>query len=80
MAPRLNDDVVARIEDALRSKGMKPTPDRIQQLASNYGYCISTIYRHYRRIKRDLPPRGHLGGQRLVISFEIEVAIRHLLD
>lgn len=79
MAPRLDDAVVARIQEELRVGGLKPSKLRIKQLATNFGCSIQTIYRHWKRIGCGLPPGGYKGGQRCVITFEMEVAIRNLI-
>lgn len=79
MAPRLDDAAVARIEYSLtveREYGTKPTHECMRQLASNHHCSHVTIYHHYNRLERGLQAGGHKGGQRRVITFEVEVAIR----
>ena len=83
MAPRLAGIVLERIEDAIRhelKESNTPPPDCFKQIATSYKCSLRTVYRHYRRIQRNQPRGGHLGGACKVITFEVETAIRQLLD
>ena len=80
MPDRLHPTVVCRIEDALRDEDTMHTHEYFQELAITYKCHISTIYRHYKRISRILLVERRTGGQHRVITFRVEVAIRHLLD
>lgn len=80
MAPRLDPVIIQRIEDELRTFITKPSSTIINQIASDYGTTSRTINRHYNRIQRGLAPGKRSGGQRKVITLEVEAAIEQLLD
>ena len=80
MPNRLDAIDIARIEDALRDELPQPSPQVFRSLAVTYRCHKSSIYRQWNRIRRDLPVQRRSGGPRAVISFEVEVAIRHLLE
>jgi len=80
MPGRLSAIVVARIEEALREPGVEFTTQFYTQLATSYDTTVRTIYRHHERIKANCPVGRLSGGPHRVVTWEMEVAIKLLLD
>ena len=80
MPARLSTRAVTQIEYALTDPAAIITPTYIQQLATNHKTTVRTIYRHYKRIQRHLPPSRNLGGAPRSIMPKMELVIRVLLD
>jgi hypothetical protein len=72
--------VIARIEDAIRENHYMPNHQLIQQLAEGYNTTVRTIYNHKARIDAGIPVARPTGGPRMIITWPIEQAIKHLLD
>jgi transposase len=71
---------IARIEDAIRETHHMPNHQLMQQLAVDHRTTLRTVYRHKARIDAGLPVARRSGGPRRVITWEIEQAIKLLLD
>jgi transposase len=80
MAPRLSAFVVERIEDALTCPGITIDFDYIKEIASNYDCSFQSIYKHKERLAFGRPAGTRSGGPHNVINWEMEIAIKQLLD
>lgn len=80
MAPRLTATTIARIEHALMQTEMRVTRPYLQEVASDLGVHISTMYEHKARVEALLPVGRPAGGPRKVITWEMEQAVKLLLD
>lgn len=72
--------LVARIEDALTQPNQELNHEYLKELANNYQCDISTIYRHKKRIEEGLRIAERTGGRYNTITWEMEIAIKQLLD
>ena len=80
MPAQLGRDTIARIEDALRDAGPVIPPSYIRQLVKDYNTTIQTIYYHKKRILANAPVMPRSGGALRIITWNIEQAIKLLLD
>jgi hypothetical protein len=80
MPYRLDPNVIAHIEDALRQPDVVIDELYLKQLALNYDTTLCTIYRHKARVALDAPVERRRGGPRAVILWPIQQAIKLLLD
>jgi transposase len=80
MPPRLSIATGAAIDRDLVALGADPTPQQISMLAVNYKCSSRSIYRHLERIQAGRPLLARTGGQRRVITPQIDAAIYHLLN
>lgn len=80
MAPRLSTIEVARIEYALSDPRIPLTRNYLQLLAKQFKCHLNTIYHHKRRVLAHMPPQHFSGGPRRIITWEMEQAVKLLLD
>ncbi|KAM3064779.1 hypothetical protein ACMFMF_011953 [Clarireedia jacksonii] len=80
MAPRLDKDVIARIEDALLEDGVNIDHHFIKQLAARFGTTVAMVYSHKKRLASGIGLQPRTGGQIRVITPEMDDSIIHLLD
>jgi len=80
MAPRLDDDVVARIEDALRAPGAVHDRPYLQSIADTYKTTLQTIYHHKKRVDCNLRVLPRSGGPAKIVTYEMEQSVKLLLD
>ena len=80
MAPRLDDDVVARIEDALRAPGAVHDWSYLQSIVDIYKITPQTIYHHKKRVDHNLRVLLRFGGLAKIVTYEMEQLIKLLLD
>ena len=80
MPSRLPIEVVARIKNEIRDANMNLTKREIQRLAVDFKTTERTIYSHLARIRASAPLAKLSGGPRRVITWEIEQAIKLLLN
>ena len=80
MAPRLDIDVVARIEDALREPHAILDRPYLQLIANTYKTTERTIYAHKLRLEYNLPVLPRSKGPTKIVSVEMEQSIKLLLD
>ena len=80
MPTRLDPVVGAAIDRDIAAAGANLTQHEIKCLATNYRTSTRTIERHQTRIQRRIPLPKRTGGQRRVITKEIDTAIFHLLN
>lgn len=80
MASRLDDDVVARIEDALCASGAVHNRSYLQSIADTYKITLQTIYHHKKRVNHNLRVLLRFGGLAKIVTYEMEQSIKLLLD
>jgi hypothetical protein len=80
MAPRLLIALGAAIDRDLVALGANLTSQQISMLVANYRCSSRTVYRHLERIQAGRPLLARTGGQRRVITPQIDAAIYHLLN
>jgi len=80
MAPRLSLAVGAAIDRDIVACSGKLTPHQISMLMANYKCSSTAIYRRQERIQAGRQAAVRTGGQRRVITAEIDTAIHHLLN
>jgi transposase len=80
MPPRLSIAIGAAIDRDIIASNGRLTPRQISALAINYRCTETTIYRHQARIQAGRPLRARTGGQRRVITPQIDAAINQLLN
>ena len=68
MPSRLSTAVVARIEDALLEPDTILGHAYFKQVADTFRVNITTIYRHYKRLKAGLRPQRRTGGPRRIVT------------
>jgi transposase len=80
MAPRLEEHVIMRIEDALLEDGAEINARFINQLAANFNTTPATIHFHKRRLAAGIGIQPRTGGQIRVITPEMDNSIMHLMN
>lgn len=80
MAPRLSASVVARIEDTLREPGAELDRSYLQMIAVTFKTILATVYYYKRRVELNCPVLKPSGGPRRVLGWEIEQAVKLLLN
>jgi transposase len=79
MPTRLAADVIIALERDLIVAGPDISNCSMNQLASNYRTSYDTVRRHKNRIQSGLSLPARTGGQKKVITSEMDTAIFHLL-
>jgi transposase len=80
MPTRLEVATAAAIDRDITAAGAILTRSDIRRLATNYNTSETTIYRHQARISSGRPLPRRTGGQRRVVTKEMDAAILRLLN